>query len=317
MVGRMERQSASSSASCSVSAASSSSSACGGKKRPDILNMIRNAACLNSSSTETGKGRSKLSCNKVTHGFHLVEGKSGHNMEDYLVAEYKYEKNHELGLFAIFDGHLGDKVPSYLKANLFSNIIKEPLFWASPQQAIKNAYSSTNKHILEHAKQLGPGGSTAVTAIVVDGKEMWIANVGDSRAVVCERGAANQLTVDHEPHTTNERQRIEKHGGFVTTFPGDVPRVNGQLAVARAFGDQSLKAHLSSEPDIRHVPIDSSIEFVILASDGLWKVMKNQEAVDLVKSIKDPQAAAKRLTTEALARKSKDDISCIVIRFRC
>jgi hypothetical protein len=55
-------------------------------------------------------------------------------------------------------------------------------------------------------------------------------------------------------------------------FSGDVPRVNGQLAVARAFGDQSLKAHLSSEPDVRHVPIDSSIEFVILASDGLWKV---------------------------------------------
>lgn len=54
-----------------------------------------------------------------------------------------------------------------------------------------------------------------------------------------------------------------------------MPRVNGQLAVARAFGDQSLKAHLSSEPDVRHVPIDSTIEFVILASDGLWKVSYN------------------------------------------
>lgn len=53
---------------------------------------------------------------------------------------------------------------------------------------------------------------------------------------------------------------------------GDVPRVNGQLAVARAFGDQSLKAHLSSEPDVRQIPIDSTIDFVILASDGLWKV---------------------------------------------
>lgn len=163
--------------------------------------------------------------------------------------------------------------------------------------------------------QLGPGGSTAVTAIVVDGKDLWVANVGDSRAVLCERGSASQITVDHEPHTHNERRRIEKQGGFVTTLPGDVPRVNGQLAVARAFGDQSLKAHLSSEPDVRHVPIDSTIEFVILASDGLWKVMKNQEAVDMVKQIKDPQAAAKRLTTEALVRKSKDDISCIVIRF--
>lgn len=96
----------------------------------------------------------------------------------------------------------------------------QPIFWTNPQEAIKNAYRSTNKYILENAKQLGPGGSTAVTAIVVDGKDMWVANVGDSRAVVCERGAANQLTVDHEPHTTNERQRIEKQGGFVTTFPG-------------------------------------------------------------------------------------------------
>ncbi|KAH9806619.1 putative protein phosphatase 2C 44 [Citrus sinensis] len=186
-------------------------------------------------------------------------------------------------------------------------------FWKDPKAAITNAYRSTDQFILENSMQLGPGGSTAVTAIVIDGKDLWVANVGDSRAVVCERGSANQITVDHEPHA--ERRRIEKQGGFVTSLPGDVPRVNGQLAVARAFGDQSLKAHLSSEPDVRHVPIDPSIEFLILASDGLWKVMKNQEAVDLVKPIKDPQAAAKRLTTEALARKSKDDISCIVIRF--
>jgi len=149
-----------------------------------------------------------------------VEGRSGHDMEDYHVAEYRYENDHELGLFAIYDGHLGDSVASYLKANLFNNILKEPLFWSDPQEAIKNAYSSTNKYILENSKQLGPGGSTAVTAIVVDGKDLWIANIGDSRAVVCDRGTANQLTVDHEPHTTNERKRIEKQGGFVSTFPG-------------------------------------------------------------------------------------------------
>lgn len=66
--------------------------------------------------------------------------------------------------------------------------------------------------------QLGPGGSTAVTAIVIDGKDLWVANIGDSRAVVCERGCANQITVDHEPHT--ERRRIEEQGGFVTLLPG-------------------------------------------------------------------------------------------------
>lgn len=287
------------------------------RKRNEFLNMIK--TCLNSSSSsgssnsESGKGKSKSSNKKVSHGFHLVEGKSGHDMEDYHVSEYRIVDNHELGLFAIFDGHLGDRVPTYLKSNLFNNILDQPLFWTDPQTAIKNAYRSTDKFILENATRLGPGGSTAVTAIVIDGKDLWVANIGDSRAVLCERGSANQLTVDHEPHT--ERTRIEQQGGFVITLPGDVPRVNGQLAVARAFGDQSLKAHLSSEPDVRHVPIDSSMEFVILASDGLWKVMKNQEAVDLVRSVKDPQGAAKRLSMEAVGRKSKDDISCIVIRF--
>lgn len=57
------------------------------------------------------------------------------------------------------------------------------------------------------------------------------------------------------------------------SFAGDVPRVDGQLAVARAFGDRSLKKHLSSEPHVAEEVIDESSDFLILASDGLWKVM--------------------------------------------
>ncbi|RYR17515.1 hypothetical protein Ahy_B03g062227 isoform C [Arachis hypogaea] len=96
----------------------------------------------------------------------------------------------------------------------------------------------------------------------------------------------------------------------------DVARVNGQLAVSRAFGDRNLKTHLRSDPDIQYADINPNIELLILASDGLWKVMGNQEAVDIAKRIKDPQRAAKQLATEALNRDSKDDISCIVVRFK-
>lgn len=53
---------------------------------------------------------------------------------------------------------------------------------------------------------------------------------------------------------------------------GDVPRVDGQLAVSRAFGDKSLKEHLSSVPDVTVEMIDMETEFFILASDGLWVV---------------------------------------------
>ncbi|XP_057857617.1 probable protein phosphatase 2C 9 isoform X1 [Cryptomeria japonica] len=266
------------------------------------------------SSCSSGKGKSHLSPNKIVYGFSLVEGKASHPMEDYHVAEFTQINGHELGLYAIFDGHLGDNVPSYLQKNLFQNILSEANFWVHPIRAIMKAYDKTDKAILRHTPDFARGGSTAVTVILIDGVKLLVANVGDSRAVVCQRGRAIQLSTDHEPST--ERVSIEDKGGFVSNFPGDVPRVNGQLAVSRAFGDRSLKSHLRSDPDVREWDIDSDTEFLILASDGLWKVMDNEEATNFVSKIKDPQMAAKQLTSEALKRESKDDISCIVVQFR-
>ncbi|XP_031500680.1 probable protein phosphatase 2C 39 isoform X2 [Nymphaea colorata] len=244
----------------------------------DIIQRMKEVAGFGSSTSDTGKGKSKQSARRITHGFHLVKGKSRHAMEDYLVAQFR-----------------------------------QPNFWTNPEEAVMKAYQMTDETILDKSGELGRGGSTAVTAILIDGEKLVIANVGDSRAVLCRKGAAKQLSVDHEPD--KERSEIENKGGFVTLLPGDVPRVDGRLAVARAFGDKSLKKHLSSKPHVKVQMIDSNVEFFILASDGLWKVMTNQEAVDAIRNIKDAQTAAKRLTEEAVSRKSKDDISCIVVRF--
>lgn len=60
---------------------------------------------------------------------------------------------------------------------------------------------------------------------------------------------------------------------FFPVVSGDVPRVNGQLAVSRAFGDKSLKSHLRSDPYVQDKTIDLSTDLLILASDGLWKVI--------------------------------------------
>ena len=63
------------------------------------------------------------------------------------------------------------------------------------------------------------GGSTAVTAILISGNQLLVANVGDSRAVLSRNGVAIQLSIDHEP--INEIEAIETKGGFVTRFPGE------------------------------------------------------------------------------------------------
>ncbi|XP_022768340.1 probable protein phosphatase 2C 9 isoform X2 [Durio zibethinus] len=264
------------------------------------------------SSSSSGKGKNLQGM--IRFGFSLVKGKANHPMEDYHVAKFVQIQGHELGLFAIYDGHLGSSVPAYLQKHLFANILKEEEFWVDPCRAISKAYEKTDQAILSHGSDLGRGGSTAVTAILINGIRLWVANVGDSRAVLSSGGQVRQMTTDHEPNT--ERGSIENRGGFVSNMPGDVPRVNGQLAVSRAFGDKSLKSHLRSDPDIHNTNVDNSTEILVLASDGLWKVMTNQEAVDIARRFKDPQKAAKQLTAEAVKRDSKDDISCVVVRFR-
>ncbi|KAJ7959002.1 Protein phosphatase 2C family protein [Quillaja saponaria] len=264
------------------------------------------------SSSSSGKGKNNEGL--IKYGFSLIKGKANHPMEDYHVSKFAQIQGKELGLFAIYDGHLGDRVPAYLQKHLLSNILKEEEFWVDPNSSISKAYERTDEAILSHSSDLGRGGSTAVTAILINGRRLLVANVGDSRAVLSRRGQAIQLTTDHEPNT--ERGSIENKGGFVSNMPGDVPRVNGQLAVSRAFGDKSLKSHLRSDPDVQITDIDTDTDLLILASDGLWKVIANQEAVDIARRIRDPQKAAKQLTAEALKRESKDDISCVVVRFR-
>ncbi|AEC09016.1 putative protein phosphatase 2C 28 [Arabidopsis thaliana] len=247
------------------------------------------------------------------HGYHLVKGQMGHGMEDFIVADTKTVKGHNLGLYAIFDGHSGSDVADYLQNHLFDNILSQPDFWRNPKKAIKRAYKSTDDYILQNV--VGPrGGSTAVTAIVIDGKKIVVANVGDSRAILCrESDVVKQITVDHEPD--KERDLVKSKGGFVSQKPGNVPRVDGQLAMTRAFGDGGLKEHISVIPNIEIAEIHDDTKFLILASDGLWKVMSNDEVWDQIKKRGNAEEAAKMLIDKALARGSKDDISCVVVSF--
>ncbi|XP_028099999.1 probable protein phosphatase 2C 39 [Camellia sinensis] len=78
---------------------------------------------------------------------------------------------------------------------------------------------TTDTSILDKSLELGKRGSTAVTAILIDFQKLVVANVGDSRAVVCKNGVAKQLSVDYEPR--KERTYIEDRGGFVSNFPGN------------------------------------------------------------------------------------------------
>lgn len=139
---------------------------------------------------------------------------------------------------------------------------------------------------------------------------LYTANVGDARIVLCRNGKALRLSYDHKGSDENEGKRIANAGGLILNN-----RVNGVLAVTRALGDAYLKDLVTGHPYTTETVIQPDAdEFIILACDGLWDVCTDQEAVDLVRNVKDAQQASKVLVDHALARFSTDNLSCMVIR---
>lgn len=249
---------------------------------------------------------------KFSYGYASSPGKRA-SMEDFYETRIDGVNGEIVGLFGVFDGHGGARAAEYVKQNLFSNLLSHPKFISDTKSAIADAYNHTDLEFLKSENnQNRDAGSTASTAILVGGR-LLVANVGDSRAVICRGGNAIAASRDHKPDQSDERQRIEDAGGFVMW--AGTWRVGGVLAVSRAFGDRLLKQYVVADPEIKEEVIDSSLEFLILASDGLWDVVTNEEAVSMIKSIENPEEAARKLMQEAYQRGSADNITCVVVRF--
>lgn len=272
-------------------------------------------SCSNpTQSVETPASGGGLSQNgKFSYGYASSAGKRS-SMEDFFETRIDGIDGQIIGLFGVFDGHGGARAAEYVKRHLFSNLITHPKFISDTKSAITDAYNHTDSELLKSENSHNrDAGSTASTAILI-GDRLIVANVGDSRAVISRGGNAIAVSRDHKPDQSDERERIENAGGFVMW--AGTWRVGGILAVSRAFGDRLLKQYVVADPEIQEEKIDESLEFLILASDGLWDVFSNEQAVAMVKEVEeDPEESAKKLVGEAIKRGSADNITCVVVRF--
>ncbi|KAL5228478.1 hypothetical protein ABZP36_016743 [Zizania latifolia] len=250
---------------------------------------------------------------RMNCGYSSFRGRRA-SMEDFYDIKSSKIDDKQINLFGIFDGHGGSRAAEYLKEHLFENLLKHPAFITDTKSAISETYRKTDSDFLyAETNTKREDGSTASTAIFV-GNHLYVANVGDSRAVMSKSGKAIALSVDHKPNRRDERKRIESAGGVVMW--SGTWRVGGVLAMSRAFGNRLLKRFVVAEPEIQEQELDDDLEFLILASDGLWDVVPNQLAIAHVKGEGDPEAAARKLTEIAFARGSTDNITCIVVEFR-
>jgi len=259
-------------------------------------------------------------------------------MEDGFVFVDCFGGKKNSAYFAIYDGHGGRQCVDYVTQTLHENLLQELHKAPSnvPDAFIK-AFNTTDRNM--QASGINTSGCTACCCLLQEEnafRAIYTAHLGDARAVICRGGLAVRLTSmsDHKATDPTEAKRVIEAGGTIFN-----ERVNGMLAISRAFGDHQLKAPalpndvVSNVPDITSTELTDQDMFVIVACDGLWDVVEDQESVNLVlEGIRELMALlpntgqdqlthrrsmaevlARMLVEEALARGTSDNVSCIMI----
>ncbi|KAJ1434575.1 PPM-type phosphatase domain [Sesbania bispinosa] len=186
------------------------------------------------------------------------------------------------------------------------------------RDAFMKAYKAMDKDLRSHPNlDCFCSGSTAVT-IVKQGSNLFMGYIGDSRAIMGSKDnndlmVAIQLSVDLKPDLPKEAERIKRCKGrvFALQDEPEVPRVwlpfddAPGLAMARAFGDFCLKEYgVISIPEFSHRLLTDRDQFIVLASDGVWDVLSNEEVVEIVSSAPSRSSAA-RVLVDSAAREWK------------
>ena len=204
-------------------------------------------------------------------------------------------------LVAIFDGHGGKEASEYAGLN-FSEIFRS-YHRLSPKDGLFKTFKELQNAMEPWSINTG---TTAVIAHIRN-NHLTVANVGDSRCVISQNGNVKRLTIDHKPSNPEEQKYIESMGGNVQEG-----RLNGIISVSRALGDSYFGNTIKHEPTIIEEEINEK-SFILLACDGVWDVLSDEKAIDLIKSEIDPMSAAKQLKQYAFENGSEDNISVATI----
>ena len=227
----------------------------------------------------------------------------------------------QLSYFAVFDGHSGKETSTYAQMYIHKELENQLnslkiINDTTMKKSLKKAVLTIDKTIFLNKI---PSGTTANICVIYNNK-IYTVNVGDSRSVLSRNGKAIPLSFDHKPYNKLEMKRITESGGFVHN-----KRVNGRLAVSRAIGDNSLKhinpklSPLTATPEITITELQKDDEFIVIACDGLWDVMDNQEVVDYIrkqyKKNEDLQLISKNIVYHAINNLfSGDNVTCLIIK---
>ncbi len=318
--------------------------------KPEVSNaglVVHYAATEFKVDCKFGDNPIKISMDYCATSAAGMEG--GNTKENQDSVSIEDDINNEKGMlfFAVYDGHgvYGAKASRFVKQKMVQNIAEAPAFAeADYVKSLHYAFHKTNSDLKRQRIDLAATGTTGCTILMVREK-IYVANVGDSRAVaalVNEEGKITKidaLTRDHKPTIPAEQERIESCGGVVCPIEIDgetfgPPRVwiKGQqapgLCMSRSLGDElASSVGIVCDPEITVRKLDSlknSAElWIVIGSDGIYEFISNEDilamAVKNGPNVKDAAAVIIRKSRAKWLEEEEDvidDCSAVVLKMR-
>lgn len=280
-------------------------------------------------------------------------------MEDKMevIQDMNISSRLDISLFAVFDGHgekgagkdcsrfVCERLPQTIKNKMLFDERSKLINFDTVDNVLEFMKSNLeascrivdNEFLKAFQDYSQDRGSTCVMAIVV-GDRLICANVGDSRALLSRNKQVIQLSRDHKPSDHQEAERMREAQGIISGGRLISEGKGGSLSISRSFGDFYFKPAsyggrgknediLISHPEIRDIQLDFvTDEFILLACDGLFEVLTNQQVVDFVNNRmaempigdQDTQKVAEELVQYAFEQNKRvtdqsDNISCIIV----
>ena len=281
----------------------------------------------------------KITIKNISYESVAGKGENGFtkvNQDSYLILPNLYNIN-DFNIFSVMDGHgmYGHLISqscvkfftNYFKTNRrLNNLTNEnQIYYALTKnnyEIIKNCYDRANTKINNSEIDSNLSGTTCIMLYQI-GKKLIISNVGDSRGIIIKNNKVIPLSIDQKPNDENEKKRILNCGGEIRQFdengiksgPFRVWKKGENypgIAMSRSIGDTiSTTLGVISEPEIIEMNIDNDTQFIILASDGIWEFLSNDQVKDIIMPFyqqNDPNGACESLIKESTKLWESEDV---------
>uniref|UniRef100_A0A8C2A2E2 Protein phosphatase 1B n=1 Tax=Cyprinus carpio TaxID=7962 RepID=A0A8C2A2E2_CYPCA len=275
---------------------------------------------------DTAEGGSKCGIN---YGMASMQGWRAQMEDSHTCMPEMTDALPDWSYFAVYDGHAGRMVAQYCSRHLLDFILDTGCVTVDEdvdqvKDGIRVGFLNIDRHMhtLTRNESWDHSGSTA-TAVMISPRNIYFINCGDSRTFLCRDGQVVFYTEDHKPINPREKERIQNAGGSVT-----LQRINGSLAVSRALGDFNFKEVewrtqteqlVSPEPEVYELERTPKDEFLVVACDGVWDAIGNEELCAFVRNrlqvCDDLREICTQVIDLCLYKGSLDNISIIIICF--